>query len=916
MCELHLAVYQNFLYQIELISPKKQLIMNYKSYLQVVLFILYMLFANASSYSQRLHDFSINLSKNDRESTIVNDINFNGYTNHWHDDYTHWHRYGNLFKIASPNLHSTILQSKVDIAEDMGLPGFLMQEGFLSLLLNCSYKTIVNPDLKELEDMIHHGNTLVITNSTTGVAQELESKTKEIFKWAENLPSHQYKDAELKKTKAFYLVNEEKYLFVISSSSQEQINHLDSLIKSTKKILSKHNLHKGWFGAATRLKTVTCEPGHPLDLIGLGMNEGNSWFVFTGPNEVLAKKELEYWVNEVSLPIVVDVGSSPIYNCRDYEDLQVQDMATKQEWIDYAHKKGGYAFRPVYDPKSDDFEFDGYIAHEGNKEQIDDEDIPFIYNTGYLSGNLTSSMVLFIEKEKSLTKESIWSAIMNRKEVAIMEQARMMGPAKFRNALQLLYLDKVYLENHFNDNLDIHAKVDGYDLVVTLKNYTASSISGKLEVVTSPAVKIDGFLVKDVILNTNETKQIKLPLVPLLEAMGRTNPVAINFSWDDKNKIIATMLDLPPVISMHQLLYAHAQEIHFPLTVHNFTKQSLLPVEIVVYKKDNPFKKVLHQTMKCEIPTASFKKIDFQLQLNPGDYIVKANTLGAVSESQLGVGNAEGRAYVYEVDLNNDWVNEYRMENDSVQVTLLRTGARVIEYIVKSKNDNVFFKLWPERPEDHKRIFRKRYYYPFGGFEDFLGQASMETHQVYHARIVKKEGSYVEIEMETDYFGNNLKKIFRLYGNSPLLEVRFELNFINPEANLLGPQPILKLGDKHGIEDIYTVPTMEGLKEYRMRPDENYGQIIHLKEGWNAGYDSIENISFVGAFPVSQPLFLHMWMNTPSNVDARYYYAEFQPWMKIIQKSTMYFSYYIWASGGSWQNAVNELRKRNLITTR
>ncbi|HOX75402.1 MAG TPA: hypothetical protein PLB27_11845 [Bacteroidales bacterium] len=57
-----------------------------------------------------------------------------------------------------------------------------------------------------------------------------------------------------------------------------------------------------------------------------------------------------------------------------------------------------------------------------------------------------------------------------------------------------------------------------------------------------------------------------------------------------------------------------------------------------------------------------------------------------------------------------------------------------------------------------------------------------------------------------DYYGNHLKKIFTLYGNSPLLEVRFELKFRNREANMLGPQPILELGKKHGPEDVFMIP--------------------------------------------------------------------------------------------------------------
>lgn len=376
------------------------------------------------------------------------------------------------------------------------------------------------------------------------------------------------------------------------------------------------------------------------------------------------------------------------------------------------------------------------------------------------------------------------------------------------------------------------------------------------------------------------------------------------------------MLDLPPAISINQLLYAHTPEIHFPVTIHNYTDKRSFPVEVIVLEKSNPNEIVLQKITNSEIEKGSFDDINFQLHLSPGKYWVQVNALDTSSKSQLGVGESEGYAYLYELDLNNDGINEFRMENDSVQVTLLRTGARVIEYIIKNKNDNIFFKSWPEKVHNHRSPYRMRRFYPFGGFEDFLGQASMETHQIYDAKIIQTEGDFVQLEMETDYFGNQLKKIFTLYGNSPLLEIRFELIFKNPEANIIGPQPILELGKSHGTEDVFTVPTKEGHMEYRMRPEDYYGQAIEVVEGWNAGYDTKENISFLGAFPVSQPNFLHMWMNHPKNIDTPHYYVEFQPWTPIIQKSKMYFTYYIWGSSGHWQDSLNKLDDRNLITVR
>ena len=524
-------------------------------------------------------------------------------------------------------------------------------------------------------------------------------------------------------------------------------------------------------------------------------------------------------------------------------------------------------------------------------------------------------MVLFIEKGKPLTNETIWDAIMTRKEVAVLEEAKMMGPAEFRNALELLYLDKDFLENYFADKIDLQARFDGYNLVVTARNYNSREITGKFNIVAAN-LKINGNTNASFSIAPNQEEQFIFEVQPEKEAMGETNPVAIHFSWENHKKSTLTMLDLPPAISMNKVMYANQNNFEFPVTVHNFSDKELVPVELEVYKEGGSGKPVFRQKMNCETPTGTYSNLTFNIKLDPGNYLVKANALGLTYNGQIGVGKPQGKSYLYEMDLNSDGINEYRMENDSVQVTLLRIGARVIEYIVKSRNDNVLFKAWPEKTYNDRRPFRKRGYYPYGGFEDFLGQASMETHKIYNAKVIQKEGDFVRVEMEADYYGNTLKKIFTLYGDSPLLEIRFELTFKNPEANVIGPQPILELGEVHGTEDVFTVPTMDGLKEYRMRPEQYYGQAINVKEGWNAGYDTKEKVSFVGAFPVTQPFFLHMWMNHPDNGDAPHYYVEFQPWTPIAQKTTMYFSYYIWGTGAPWQDNLEELRKRNLITTR
>jgi hypothetical protein len=726
--------------------------------------------------------------------------------------------------------------------------------------------------------------------------------------------SHQYNAAGFKKIWAFILNNGDRKVFVVSSLDKSALEKMRKLISSTLEVTGQYDMYKGWFGAKTLLKSVTCTDGHPLELIGTGMNEGNSWFVFDGYMDFLAKSELENWISEVQLPVVTDVGFSPIYGCKDYDGLQVQSMFTKESWIDYAHKKDGYVFRQVWDTLADPLRYDGYLAEEGNKEQIDNENIPFVLSTGKLDDNMLSSMVLFIEKGNPLNRDNMWEAILSRKEVGVLGQGKMMGPALYRNTLQMLLLDRIMLEDYFGDHIQLSASFTDYNLQIRIRNSSDAPISGNLDLSLPGTLQIRDELSSALNLPGRSEKSIQLELNPTMAAMGKTNPVAVHFSWGEKKKSTLAMLDLPQTVSVPRLLYAHAPVVNYPVTIHNYTSKSSFPVNVKVLDIEDGNKVIFKTKQNCEVQQADFKDLRFDLDVPAGKYLVTVSALGDEYTSQLGVGTSEGKPYVYKVDLNSDGVDEYRMENDSVQVTLLATGARVIEYIVKSRKDNVLFKLWPDKAIDDKRPFRKRGYYPYGGFEDFLGQGSMETHQVYNAEIETEERGLVRVRMWTDYFGNRLQKTFTLYGNSPILEVRYALTFRNPEANVLGPQPILVLGQKHWTEDVYTIPELDGLHEYRMKPEKYYGRLFFLKEGWNAGYDTKEDITFIGVFPVDQPLFLHMWMNHPRNPDAHHYYAEFQPWTPIYQKSTMYFTYFLYGAGGKWQDGLDFLRSKNLIT--
>ena len=868
--------------------------------------------------------------ENTVNNAVVNKFAFNGYTTHWQNVYRQQYRYGNLYKVNVTDLENALMQSKIDIAEDMGITGLQMQEGFFNGLATSSHTVLYNPSVDELQTALgSKSNILVFADRTSETGKKLHNKNKRL---PSNLNSYQTKAEDYEVVEAFMLENGKNMLYVVLGN-QEQLNQLKAILADTGRILKEYDLKRGWFGAETLIKSVTCTHGNPIDVIGKGMNEGNSWFVFDGYMEFLAKDKIAGWVSEVNLPIVTDVGTiihqdnvyHPIYGCENYNGLQIQNIFDTDTWLKFVKEKKGYIFRNVYEPdkknvfqpdkEKDALYYDGYFVNAGNVREINQSDKPFAIRTGSLLDGTVNSMILFNRKGDHFDRTRMWEAIMDRRAVAIGENGMILGPDEYRKALQLLLLDRVYLEEYFGDKLNLSAVTEGNQLYVTASNLYPHTVKGTLTVKLPEQLSLSGNQTVSLQLPANSSKNMVFEINPSAKAMEKLHAVVVQFDWDNTSKSTVASLDLPPAISVHQLLYGTSSGIAFPVAIHNFTNEESVAVKLTMTEKEDPAKVIYTNEQIIRIEKGAFKTLSFDIQQDPGKYIVKTEALGVTAFTQLGIEGNTGAATLTEVDLNGDGIMEYQMENDHVRVTLLTTGARVIEYIVKARNDNVLFKLWPEKTEDDHRPYREREFYPYGGFEDFLGQPGIETHKIYDATVVKKEGNEVQVKMTADFYGNKIEKIFTLYGNSPLLEVRFALNMIHPELNMLGPQPILEIGKTHGVEDKFIVPETDGLHEYIMKPERLYGRIMYLKEGWNAGYDTKEDISFAGSFPVRQPYFLHMWMNLPSNGSAPACYAEFQPWLPLYRKTTNYFSYYMWAAAGSWEKAVQELRDRNLITT-
>src|ERR1700709_1014734 len=145
------------------------------------------------------------------ENTVQNKVQFNGYTSYWHDEYKQWFRYGNLFKMSTADPALTVMQSKADIAEDLMVPGFEMQEGFMNALLSSDYKFAAYPSLKEIEGS--NENLLLLTDPASEAGKSLLQKFEPDTLWKGQLKSHQANAADYKKVFAFMLEKENRRLF-------------------------------------------------------------------------------------------------------------------------------------------------------------------------------------------------------------------------------------------------------------------------------------------------------------------------------------------------------------------------------------------------------------------------------------------------------------------------------------------------------------------------------------------------------------------------------------------------------------------------------------------------------------------------------------------------------------------------------
>ena len=133
--------------------------------------------------AQNLNSFKLVEYSGNDWPIVQNKMRFNGYTRFWNDTYSNWYRYGNLFKMAVNNVSLTVAQNKVDIAEELGILGLQMKEGFINQLFETDATILNQPTILELETAATENDVLVYASSDSEVGKELLVLAGELNQW-------------------------------------------------------------------------------------------------------------------------------------------------------------------------------------------------------------------------------------------------------------------------------------------------------------------------------------------------------------------------------------------------------------------------------------------------------------------------------------------------------------------------------------------------------------------------------------------------------------------------------------------------------------------------------------------------------------------------------------------------------------
>ncbi len=831
----------------------------------------------------------------------VTDYSFKGYTNHWDEFDWKWYRYAGILSHTVAEPRNFVIGVEDNIGVQLMLEELWMQKGFVSQLARSDVVTLISPTSAEIDSALSKGDVFVIGTDDKPAMEKLLGKVPE--------------EIRFRRTKGFYLENNGRRLFVISSHTKAEANKFKGLIENAIEFTGKYKMYKGLAGTSTGFYSIWQWAENPIDLIAKALNLRNSWVLVTG-NDWIVPGIPKDWLESIKFDYLYEFGESGkgcvMYGMKQYP--QVQDNTT-EDCIKWTKERNGYIFGRASLVENQEYDFDGYLINSGNKDKIEETGKPFITGAGALRMKSPASMVVLLEKNAELNKQNLFDAILSKRAVAVFGDGTLAGPREYVEAMWMLILDREYLEQEFAERADVAAKVRDEKLIVSVKNNNTKSLDAEL-IFDVPAELTIGNNIRRMPLRLNglEQRTIELPISYTNKAAGKVNPIVVVLDWGQNNWKTITYLNIPNPIEIHDLLLVNEGKFSFPVTVWNCGKGSKVDVKIEVFCEKKASGPVLSKKISVNVGHSNKAIVNEELSLKEGVYVVKVSALGYTAAGQISVKKRDGMAGVHLEDMNNDGVNEIVMENKQIRATVMLTGGRVVEYILKSKNENLFFKLWPETPPWHDLPKGRRKFYPQGGLEEFIGYPTIEGHVRFKYKILKESGSYVSVKVWANIHGSIIEKIFTLYGDSTVLETRYAFREMDSNLNIIGINPQFQLGHLTGLKDRYYFPVGEKIVERTGRDGDKYGNIFDITKGWVAGEDAKKEISLAIAYPVDSAVFMHYWRNNPQNTPTPYYYTELQPWMMIKHGTTTYFTYYILGCEGRWQNAVEKIRKLGLET--
>lgn len=828
---------------------------------------------------------------------------FNGYSGHWSRDEWIWISARGLFAQSSGTPRAAVWALEEELGNQLLLEELWIERGFIQKLAAQTFAVVNANSLEDLTTGNDAGTKLIAILDQSPLAQELLSHLS---------PEHQFR-----RNRAFMVRRGEQEIFALCCPTQEELDRLQSDIEGTVDLVRTYDFHRGIAGVRTNHLTITSGYQHnPFFLISLFRELGCTWVMTSGYNDWMLGEPVRGALQEVGDPFLWVSGQfvtgGTLYGMDRYPDVQDN---TVEQCLDWAEERDGYFFANLSAANDENADrYSGYIVSgTGDQDRIAELAAPFISQTGDINRSAPVFMVVLLEKGATLTQDSLMQGILERRAVAVYPGGAVVGPVELRRAMQILLLEGATLENCFPGPLALHAQIAAGSIEIAAENLTERDVNVTLSLRPSTGISIrKGDWSAPFVLKAKEHRELSVPIEFLPESNDTNSLIQVVAESDAEQTRALAHITVPPIVNAHPLLFDTPGPVDYPVSIWNPGTAASVPVRLAVFRRDGSEQVLeLERTLACEPWKDSH--YSFALKLDSGDYRVEVSALGVTKTGLVSVRPPEGTASTRMEDLNGDGVDEIIMENDHVGVAVLRTGGRVIEYTLKDSGENIFFKLWPEKPPMHGKVGGVRQFYPFGGLEEFIGYPYIGGHTEFRYEIIQAEGDKARVRVWANIHGSEISKIYTLCGGGPILEARYAFSNMTPSLNVIGINPLFELGKSTGPEDRYYFPEDE-LVETRPELERYYGRATFPREGWAAGYDTEENLALVIGYPVDNAIYLHLWNNHPDNTPTPYYYTELQPWIELDHGTTTYFSYYVLGDTGPWEALRDSFADFGLVT--